>query len=450
MKTHWDEIDTASLLQLVSFRKTNSRFGQLLRHYWIPATELTYKRTTTQNNGVNIETVTRKMTGCDADKCTWREKTESQNENTGQLIRFTTPSEKEQLCTYNRSSQTFCQQDVISNEQCYANGRVAAFLNVPILTPLLPIPLGFTWFVESENGYMEFTLKSQTQIGDMPVIIISRKGEITVDAYFQNGKKHKTNTKIHREGVTAYATDRFMILEDRTCDTVLETDVPMLQNLETTTVLKLKKSELKEPQSLTPLYIKYKTGSHDYLFDNKTGHIIETDSDINEIIDDYLVLTPDEIKEKHATLVQEKVDTAIQEIDSLRADGCLVGHNPSELSHIDMVLCDKKLRNLGEFWKSTCTLLIIGITERCNLCCSYCCFSGKFAGQRTHSDRSISFETAKKAIIEFLESDNTAEDAYPISFYGGEPLVEFELLKQCVEFAKEYAKPLGKKARFAV
>lgn len=98
----------------------------------------------------------------------------------------------------------------------------------------------------------------------------------------------------------------------------------------------------------------------------------------------------------------------------------------------------------------TAMLLVLGITERCNLCCSYCCYSGEFAGQRTHSSKTMSWEIAERAIRYYLENDQAGDGSCPISIYGGEPLLEMDLLKHCVSFAETLVDSLGKKIHFAI
>jgi uncharacterized protein len=59
----------------------------------------------------------------------------------------------------------------------------------------------------------------------------------------------------------------------------------------------------------------------------------------------------------------------------------------------------------------------------------------------------MSIETAQKAIDFYL--DRSLEIAEPtISFYGGEPLLEIDLIKQCVEYSK--SKVEGRKIKFAI
>lgn len=80
--------------------------------------------------------------------------------------------------------------------------------------------------------------------------------------------------------------------------------------------------------------------------------------------------------------------------------------------------------------------LILQITQQCNLRCSYCAYSGNYYN-RIHSEKRMDFNMAKKAIDFYLSrSDEMSE--LSLSFYGGEPLLEYELIKECVAYIKEH------------
>jgi len=80
--------------------------------------------------------------------------------------------------------------------------------------------------------------------------------------------------------------------------------------------------------------------------------------------------------------------------------------------------------------------LILQITQDCNFRCSYCTYSGAGGSfQRTHTKNAMSWDTAKKA-IDFFWSRSVDSNNITISFYGGEPLLGFELIKKVVEYSK--------------
>lgn len=79
--------------------------------------------------------------------------------------------------------------------------------------------------------------------------------------------------------------------------------------------------------------------------------------------------------------------------------------------------------------------LTLQVTQNCNLRCDYCIYSGKY-GTRKHAPKRMDFETAKKG-IDFLISHSTKSGLVNIGFYGGEPLLELELIKRCISYIKE-------------
>lgn len=91
--------------------------------------------------------------------------------------------------------------------------------------------------------------------------------------------------------------------------------------------------------------------------------------------------------------------------------------------------------------------LILQVTQQCNLRCEYCAYSGIYEGNRTHSGKRMSFETAKKA-IDFFFDHSVENPDITIGFYGGEPLLEFELIEKCVAYAK--TKSEGKRVQFSM
>lgn len=86
--------------------------------------------------------------------------------------------------------------------------------------------------------------------------------------------------------------------------------------------------------------------------------------------------------------------------------------------------------------------LILVVTEKCNLRCKYCIYSGNYDNQREHGMNVMSFDTAKKAIDRFYDTqkERIRENVLHmplIGFYGGEPLMNFNLIKECVAYARK-------------
>lgn len=87
------------------------------------------------------------------------------------------------------------------------------------------------------------------------------------------------------------------------------------------------------------------------------------------------------------------------------------------------------------------------VTQSCNLRCEYCPYSGHLYQNRKHSNKRMNWETAKK-VIDFYISHSADSDVMQLAFYGGEPLLEFDLIVKCVLYFEE--KLINKTARFDI
>lgn len=77
--------------------------------------------------------------------------------------------------------------------------------------------------------------------------------------------------------------------------------------------------------------------------------------------------------------------------------------------------------------------MILQVTQNCNLRCEYCVYSGSYVN-RVHTNKRMSYDTAVKA-IDFLALHSSNCNEVSIGFYGGEPLLEIELIKKVVSYA---------------
>lgn len=75
------------------------------------------------------------------------------------------------------------------------------------------------------------------------------------------------------------------------------------------------------------------------------------------------------------------------------------------------------------------------VTQNCNLRCDYCPYTGNYYNNRKHSNKSMSFELAKRG-IDFLYNHSMNCDVLNVAFYGGEPLLEIDLIKKCITYTR--------------
>lgn len=79
--------------------------------------------------------------------------------------------------------------------------------------------------------------------------------------------------------------------------------------------------------------------------------------------------------------------------------------------------------------------IILETTERCNLRCRYCIYSPSFDQKRNHGTSDMPLDIAYLA-IDHLSSNSSLKKKVAISFYGGEPLLCFPFILDCVRYAK--------------
>ena len=90
--------------------------------------------------------------------------------------------------------------------------------------------------------------------------------------------------------------------------------------------------------------------------------------------------------------------------------------------------------------------LCLHIAHTCNLNCEYCFASqGKYQGERAV----MSFEVGKRALDWLIENSGTRHNL-EVDFFGGEPLMNFEVVKQLVAYARSIEKEKGKNFRFTL
>lgn len=90
--------------------------------------------------------------------------------------------------------------------------------------------------------------------------------------------------------------------------------------------------------------------------------------------------------------------------------------------------------------------LCLHIAHTCNLNCSYCFASqGKYHGERAL----MSFEVGKRALDFLIENSGTRRNL-EVDFFGGEPLMNFDVVKQIVAYARSIEKEKNKNFRFTL
>ncbi len=161
-----------------------------------------------------------------------------------------------------------------------------------------------------------------------------------------------------------------------------------------------------------------------YMLDVNTNMI----SRINEGISGYLMSNEDklEINAEDEFL-----------IENMKKAGML---KPSQIERIEHPMTDF----VEDIIENNMTKLTLQVTQNCNFRCEYCVYSGSY-NNRVHNNKRMDWETAKTA-LNFLYEHSKKASEITVSFYGGEPLLEIELIRQCVNYAKSIFK--GKRLQF--
>ena len=90
--------------------------------------------------------------------------------------------------------------------------------------------------------------------------------------------------------------------------------------------------------------------------------------------------------------------------------------------------------------------LCLHVAHTCNLNCSYCFASqGKYHGERAL----MPFEVSKRAIDFLIENSGTRRNL-EVDFFGGEPLMNWDVVKKTVAYARSVEKAHGKNFRFTL
>ncbi|MBR2081242.1 MAG: thioether cross-link-forming SCIFF peptide maturase [Oscillospiraceae bacterium] len=90
--------------------------------------------------------------------------------------------------------------------------------------------------------------------------------------------------------------------------------------------------------------------------------------------------------------------------------------------------------------------LCLHVAHTCNLNCSYCFASqGKYHGERDV----MSFEVGRQA-LDFLVANSGTRRNLEVDFFGGEPLMNFQVVKDLVAYARSIEKEKGKNFRFTL
>ena len=208
-------------------------------------------------------------------------------------------------------------------------------------------------------------------------------------------------------------------------------------------------SMLSERDERFEMIHQYKNNGYNIVLDVNSGsvHVVDDvvydtlsmldENDENKFSGENTEKITKEILKKYSaeTLTERDMEEIFSDLRELEKNGTLFAKDVYQNGVIDF-----KQR------QTVVKALCLHIAHDCNLACRYC-----FAGEGEYKgDRSLmSFEVGKKA-LDFLVENSGSRRNLEVDFFGGEPLLNFEVVKQLVAYGRELEKKKDKHFRFTL
>lgn len=179
----------------------------------------------------------------------------------------------------------------------------------------------------------------------------------------------------------------------------------------------------------------YKNNGYNMVLDVASGSVHVVDDLSYDVISLYEDHSLEEIKQRLEQYSEKDVEEAYQEVTELKETGVLF----TEDSYEDYI-CGFKER------PTVVKALCLHIAHDCNLACRYCfAEEGEYKGRRAL----MSTEVGKKA-LDFLVKSSGNRRNLEVDFFGGEPLMNFDVVKELVAYGRALEEPNNKKFRFTL
>lgn len=184
----------------------------------------------------------------------------------------------------------------------------------------------------------------------------------------------------------------------------------------------------------------YKFGNLNIVLDICSGAVHAVDGAAYDMIASFETKDRDallaELSEKYQDIEKSELSECYDQLLELKNAGKLFTKDTFE-----PIAGDLKAKTAGVV-KALC----LHVAHTCNLNCSYCFASqGKYHGERAL----MSYEVGKQA-LDFLVSHSGTRRNLEVDFFGGEPLMNFDVVKRLVAYARSIEKEKGKNFRFTL
>lgn len=193
----------------------------------------------------------------------------------------------------------------------------------------------------------------------------------------------------------------------------------------------------------------YKSNGYNIVLDVNSSSVHVVDDLVYDLIEQYEQLDREQLieemltkykREENQIILKEPISEslileALAEIEELKEKGSLF----SKDIYKDYIIDFKKRETVVK-------ALCLHIAHDCNLACRYC-----FAGEGEYQgDRSLmSYEVGKQA-LDFLIEHSGNRHNLEVDFFGGEPLMNFDVVKRLVQYGREQETLHNKKFRFTL
>ena len=186
----------------------------------------------------------------------------------------------------------------------------------------------------------------------------------------------------------------------------------------------------------------YKLNGYNIILDMASGSVHSVDEVAYDAILMFEDHTQDEIKafllEKYADtpdVTESEIDELFSDIETLKTSGKLFTKDIYENHAFDFKTRHTEVK-----------ALCLHIAHSCNLTCNYC-----FAAQGNFHGKSalMSLDVGKRA-IDFLIENSGKRRNLEVDFFGGEPLLNFDVVKEIVKYARSIEKEHNKNFRFTL
>lgn len=181
----------------------------------------------------------------------------------------------------------------------------------------------------------------------------------------------------------------------------------------------------------------YKSNGYNIVLDVESGAVHVVDDITYDVISLYEENSADEIISKlKSSYNEDEIRECISEVKELVEDGQLFTED----------IYEPFVEKFKEKRQTVVKALCLHIAHDCNLACKYCfAEEGEYHGRRAL----MSFEVGKKA-LDFLVANSGNRVNLEVDFFGGEPLMNWDVVKQLVAYGRSLEKPNNKKFRFTL